>query len=61
MLITAKGYPDTSTRELLHQIARCVDAVYYLGDYDPFGFDIFCVYAFGNEELKGLYEIIHLL
>lgn len=38
-----------------------VDHIYYLGDYDVYGFDIFCFYTFGDSQCQGLLSKIHLL
>ena len=38
-----------------------IDKIYYLGDYDVYGFDIFCFYAFGDAECEGLLSSIELL
>lgn len=61
LLMTAKGYPDVMTRELLHLIRGIFDQIYYLGDYDVFGFDIFCFYAFGDWSCPGVIDKIVLL
>lgn len=61
MLMTAKGYPDQVTRELLYSMKDEIDVVYYLGDWDVYGFDIFFFYAFGDWACPGLLEKIELL
>uniref|UniRef100_A0A182WFZ1 DNA topoisomerase (ATP-hydrolyzing) n=1 Tax=Anopheles minimus TaxID=112268 RepID=A0A182WFZ1_9DIPT len=49
VLITAKGYPDVSTRLLLKKISDWSKApIYALMDADPHGIEIFCVYKFGS-------------
>ncbi|XP_052890165.1 meiotic recombination protein SPO11 [Anopheles moucheti] len=49
VLITAKGYPDVSTRLLLKKIADWSKVpIYALMDADPHGIEIFCVYKFGS-------------
>ena len=35
--------------------------MYYLGDYDVYGFDIFLFYAFGDWTCKGIFSKIELL
>ena len=59
--MTAKGYPDLMTRELLVSLLPKIDVIYYLGDYDVYGFDIFCFYTFGDWKCKGLLNKIWLL
>lgn len=63
IMITAKGYPDYITRLLLHQL--CMNdhtlRVYYLGDYDVYGFDIFLGYALGDWYCPGVLENIELI
>lgn len=65
LVISAKGYPDQNTRNLLLQICeqkeQLIDKMYYLGDYDVYGFDIFLFYALGDWTCKGLLSKIHLL
>ncbi|XP_058065682.1 meiotic recombination protein SPO11 [Anopheles bellator] len=49
LLVTAKGYPDVSTRLLLRKIVESADIpVCGLMDADPHGMEIFCVYKFGS-------------
>ena len=50
LLITAKGYPDFGTRKFLNQLARAYPMLpmYYIGDADPFGAEIFFTYLFGS-------------
>ncbi|XP_309793.5 meiotic recombination protein SPO11 [Anopheles gambiae] len=49
VLITAKGYPDVSTRLLLKKISDWTHVpIYGLMDADPHGIEIFCVYKFGS-------------
>ncbi|ETN67182.1 hypothetical protein AND_001014 [Anopheles darlingi] len=49
LLITAKGYPDVSTRLLLRKIVDTLGLpVYALVDADPHGIEILCVYKFGS-------------
>lgn len=63
ILITAKGYPDYTTRELINQlIAHKPEArVYYLGDYDVYGFDIYMCYAMGYWGMKGILSNAHIV
>ncbi|XP_049292128.1 meiotic recombination protein SPO11 [Anopheles funestus] len=49
VLVTAKGYPDVSTRLLLKKIADWAKVpIYALMDADPHGIEIFCIYKFGS-------------
>uniref|UniRef100_A0A182FBX0 DNA topoisomerase (ATP-hydrolyzing) n=2 Tax=Anopheles albimanus TaxID=7167 RepID=A0A182FBX0_ANOAL len=49
LLITAKGYPDVSTRLLLRKIVDTLSLpMYALVDADPHGIEILCVYKFGS-------------
>ena len=52
ILITAKGYPDVSTRILLKKIATDLQKpMYILVDADPHGIEIMCVYKFGSLQM----------
>lgn len=45
ILVTGKGYPDISTRMLVHLLSEKADLpVYAIVDANPFGFEIMCVY-----------------
>lgn len=50
VMITAKGYPDISTRLLVKRINDLlVDIpIYILVDADPYGIEIMCTYKFGS-------------
>lgn len=48
MIVTSKGYPDYITQKFLREIAQMDTQIYYIGDMDPFGFDILLQYAVGN-------------
>jgi meiotic recombination protein SPO11 len=50
VLVTGKGYPCHSTQSFLKLVSTSNPDVpiYYLGDLDPHGFDILCLYTFGN-------------
>lgn len=49
ILITAKGYPDISTRLLIKKIDALLNIpIYILVDADPHGIDIMCTYKFGS-------------
>ena len=65
LLISARGYPDQNTRELLldlcSQSEPQIEAIYYLGDYDAYGFDIFLFYALGDWSCRGILSKIVLL
>ena len=45
LLVTAKGYPDYSTKQFLDNLLRleshCSIPIVYIGDADPFGTDIY--------------------
>lgn len=47
LLITAKGYPDRTTKVIISHLAKD-RFIYYLGDLDVFGFDILLTYSIGN-------------
>ncbi|KAF2754845.1 DNA topoisomerase IV, alpha subunit [Pseudovirgaria hyperparasitica] len=57
VLITAKGYPDLSTRAFLHRIASAnlsatqLPRIGILVDFDPDGISIMSTYAFGSKAL----------
>jgi DNA topoisomerase VI subunit A len=40
MLVTSKGYPDYNTQAFLQKASNKAAGIYYLGDLDPYGFDI---------------------
>lgn len=40
LMVTSKGYPDYNTQAFLKSIAGKTASIYYLGDLDPYGFDI---------------------
>jgi Protein of unknown function C-terminus (DUF2399) len=45
LIVTAKGFPDEATVELLRTIIATTDCrLFYLGDLDPFGLTIFFNY-----------------
>ena len=50
MVLTAKGYPDYATRSFLHLLTDKMPSVklYYVGDADPYGAEIFFTYLFGS-------------
>ncbi|XP_071444024.1 meiotic recombination protein SPO11 [Hetaerina americana] len=49
LLITGRGYPDVSTRRLLHIIWKCLEIpIMALVDADPHGIEIMLVYRFGS-------------
>lgn len=66
LLVTGRGYPDFTTKrflkQLTNQIPNCM--FLYLGDFDPFGIDIFLNYLFStpltvfeNNNVPTLYPI----
>jgi len=50
ILITARGYSDLNTKHLIRELFRSNPRVpfLYLGDYDPFGLDIFLNYCYSS-------------
>lgn len=54
VLVTGKGYPCLSTRNLVKMIEESHPAVPILGlfDCDPFGMDIFCTYKYGSKVIS---------
>lgn len=48
LCVTGKGYPDFATRKFLLLLQRQNKRLYYIGDADPFGADIFFTYCFGS-------------
>ena len=50
MVLTAKGYPDHATRNFLHMLSFNVPHIrlFYIGDADPYGAEIFFTYMFGS-------------
>lgn len=48
LLITSKGYPDYSTQAFLKEVAPAASGIFYVGDLDPYGFDIMLEYAVGD-------------
>ena len=50
MILTAKGYPDFSTRNFLQILSNAMPHIrlFYIGDADPYGAEIFFTYLFGS-------------
>lgn len=49
MVITGKGYPDYNCKKFIHFLSYYNNLpIFYLGDADPFGADIYLNYAFGS-------------
>uniref|UniRef100_A0A915I1K1 Topoisomerase 6 subunit A/Spo11 TOPRIM domain-containing protein n=1 Tax=Romanomermis culicivorax TaxID=13658 RepID=A0A915I1K1_ROMCU len=49
MMITAKGYPDYATRQMLQLLLDSLQIpMYVLVDGDPYGIDIYLTYRFGS-------------
>lgn len=48
LVVTAKGYPDFATRKFLSQLERQGKQLFYIGDADPCGAEIFFTYVFGS-------------
>ena len=65
VVVSAKGYPDLVSRRLLLSLEseslRRGCKIYYCGDYDVFGLDIFLFYAFGDWSCGGILPSIELL
>lgn len=54
ILVTGKGFPSFSTRLFVRKLSVDLSlSIFYLGDWDPFGFDILNVYAFGGTNSAG--------
>ncbi|KAI1176071.1 Spo11/DNA topoisomerase VI subunit A [Nemania sp. FL0916] len=54
ILITAKGYPDLSTRKFLHKVETAFPMlpIYGLVDFDPDGIKIMLTYKHGSQSLR---------
>ncbi|ALC42692.1 mei-W68, partial [Drosophila busckii] len=53
ILITGKGYPDCTTRHIVHRLATDFKIpVYILADADPFGIEIMLVYKHGSQSMS---------
>ena len=49
LIVTGKGYPDFDTRRFICLLSmRQSVKLYYLGDADPYGNEIFLTYMFGS-------------
>ena len=56
IIITGKGFPDYATKQFVKKLI-CEKPnlpVFFLGDFDPYGFDILCNYCFEIE--MNIYE-----
>lgn len=53
LIVTAKGYPDISTRSFLHTLHshRGCPSIYVLTDFDPHGLSILNTYVHGSSSL----------
>ncbi len=66
IIITGKGYPDYATRSFLEKLVENFPylPIFYLGDYDPYGFDILTCYCFSSAtntfECNSLPQIFYL-
>jgi meiotic recombination protein SPO11 len=65
IMVTAKGYPDISTRAMLHflslpspQNGFCAPPVYAMVDFDPDGIAILSTYKYGSKALA--HETSHM-
>lgn len=47
IFLSAKGYPDSTSRSLVELLLPLVEEVYYLGDRDIYGIDILLCYSIG--------------
>ncbi|XP_034476056.1 meiotic recombination protein W68 isoform X1 [Drosophila innubila] len=53
ILMTGKGYPDCTTRRIVHRLSvECNLPVYILVDADPFGIEIMLVYRHGSQAMN---------
>ncbi|XP_033247418.1 meiotic recombination protein W68-like [Drosophila miranda] len=53
ILVTGKGYPDCSTRRIVHRLStECHLPAYILVDADPFGIEIMLVYRLGSQSMS---------
>ncbi|XP_068147060.1 meiotic recombination protein W68 [Drosophila tropicalis] len=53
ILVTGKGYPDCSTRRLVHRLTMEFNLpTYILVDADPFGIEIMLVYRHGSQSMN---------
>ena len=48
LVVTAKGYPDFATRKFISQLENSGKQLFYIGDADPCGAEIFFTYVFGS-------------
>jgi DNA topoisomerase VI subunit A len=48
LVLTAKGYPDFATRKFVTQLEKQGKQLFYIGDADPCGAEIFFTYVFGS-------------
>lgn len=50
VIVTGKGYPDYATKKFLKLLNYKYPTlpIFFLGDSDPFGFDILCKYCFST-------------
>ncbi|SCP03906.1 topoisomerase, putative [Plasmodium ovale] len=54
ILMTGKGFPDFSTRKVLSELVNLFDLeCVYVGDYDPYGIQIFLSYKEGCKTNEG--------
>jgi hypothetical protein len=53
IFLSAKGYPDSTSRQVVDCLLDVVSEVYYLGDCDVYGADILLCYCIGSEERRG--------
>ncbi|KAH8369747.1 hypothetical protein KR093_000769 [Drosophila rubida] len=52
ILLTGKGYPDCSTRRIVHRLSvECQLPAYILVDADPFGIEIMLIYQHGSQAM----------
>ncbi|XP_062134062.1 meiotic recombination protein W68 [Drosophila sulfurigaster albostrigata] len=52
ILLTGKGYPDCSTRRIVHRLSvECQLPAYILVDADPFGIEIMLTYQRGSQAM----------
>ncbi|CDW83273.1 meiotic recombination protein spo11-like [Stylonychia lemnae] len=52
-----KGYPDYETKKFVKMLSSIANLpIFYIGDADPYGADIYYQYAFGNQVKQYYFE-----
>ncbi|KAH8398584.1 hypothetical protein KR222_005333, partial [Zaprionus bogoriensis] len=53
IILTGKGYPDFTTRRMVHKLSfECNLPMYILVDADPFGIEIMLIYQHGSQSMN---------